>query len=83
MLKKAYAPKNLAKGSWTEMPDDEIDLRLLDEIKELQDAVFRANSADILQEAADVLAFASMRADPDRTLKQYLKTHPFPPGALS
>ena len=66
--RKAYLPKNLGKASWVGMSDKDVRSRLWDEFRELEREVAdpRASWTAILDKAADVLAFASMGADPAR-----------------
>lgn len=67
MERKARSPKNLAKPSWVGMSDAELDERIWEEMQELKAALALGNSAMILDEACDVMAFAAMRADTKRT----------------
>lgn len=64
--RKLLAPKNLAKGSWLEMSDDQVRNRIYDETRELLEALKTENWESIADEAGDVYAFASMGADPNR-----------------
>ncbi len=66
MRRKAYSPRNLAKGTWRFMTNEQLDRRIEDEIGELEEALATGNSELILNEAVDILAFAAMRADPER-----------------
>jgi hypothetical protein len=65
--KKLNDPKNLAKGSWLDMTDEQIVNRIRGEMFELRVALEAGVSwDDIADEAADVYHFASMGADPAR-----------------
>lgn len=66
MLRKAYSPKNLSKGSWRAMSDPEVMALLRAEVRELEEALDSGDPSAILREAVDVLAFASMLADGER-----------------
>jgi len=68
MLRKAYSPKNLAKGDWHDMTDEQVRQRIRDEAHELLRALDDPNTGivPILSECADVAAFGGILADPDR-----------------
>jgi len=66
--RKLRSPKNMAKGSWVDMTDDQIVMRILDEVTELRVELSMCNPDwdSIADEAADVYHFAGMGADPAR-----------------
>jgi NTP pyrophosphatase (non-canonical NTP hydrolase) len=65
--RKLLSPKNLAKGSWLLMTDEQIRTRIMDEIRELLAALENGTWEEIADEAGDVYHFASMGADPERS----------------
>lgn len=69
--RKLSAPKNLAKGSWVDMTNEEVRQRIVDELRELLDALRYGSWDDIADEAADVYHFACMGADPERIAKMH------------
>ena len=64
--RKLMTSKNLAKGSWIDMSDEEILGRIREEINELLRALLFGSWDEIADEAADVYHFAGMGADPAR-----------------
>lgn len=78
--KKWSTSKNVAKGDWYEMTDEQVRSRIRDEIEELWQALSPCIHGDdcprcdvdwdaIVDEAVDVFAFALMGADPRRGTK--------------
>ncbi len=68
---KLMTPKNLAKGTWLAMTDVDVFSRVHDEIAELGEAlrllsIGRGSGEEVANEAADVMHFAEMGADPER-----------------
>jgi phosphoribosyl-ATP pyrophosphohydrolase len=64
--RKLRLPKNLAKDSWVTMRDPDVRAALVNEAGEFLMALGAEDSEATLDEAADVLHFASMGADPAR-----------------
>lgn len=62
MISKAYSPKNLKKGDWHSLTEDEIIDFIKLEIKELESEISKPiiNSFSILDEATDIIAFCAM-----------------------
>ena len=62
-LKKLSTPENMAKFHWLDMTGLALRKRLMDEVGELQTAIFESNDPEaIIDECVDVANFAAMLA---------------------
>ena len=61
---------NTHKGTWTNMSDEEVLVRLTEELNELIESVGKLDLLNAIDEAADVALFGAFFADPKRVLHE-------------
>jgi len=61
---------NTHKGTWTNMSDEEVLVRLTEELNELIESVGKLDLLNAIDEAADIALFAAFFADPQRVLHE-------------
>lgn len=61
---------NAHKGTWTKMSDEEVLVRLTEELNELIESVGKLDLLNAIEEAADVALFGAFFADPERVLHE-------------
>ena len=61
---------NAHKGTWTDMSDEKVLVRLAEELNELIDSVGKLDLLNAIEEAADIALFAAFFADPKRVLNE-------------
>jgi len=61
---------NAHKGTWTNMSDEQVLVRLTEELNELIESVSKFDLLNAIDEAADIALFAAFFADPKRVLHE-------------
>ena len=61
---------NAHKGTWADMSDEEVLVRLAEELNELIESVGKLDLLNAIDEAADIALFAAFYADPRRVLHE-------------